>query len=135
MTGREESPEPGAPGSSSPEPRTPWWRHQITGVVGAAAVLIAWFTLTWTLLSSTRDDIAEVETRLKDDISAVETRLKNDITQAETRLNTNITGVETRLGDHLVRVEGRLDRIMEILLDDARRASAGEDEQEEDASG
>ena len=116
MTGREEIPEPGAPGSSSPEPRTPWWRHQITGVVGAAAVLIAWFTLTWTLLSSTRDDIAEVETRLK-----------NDITQAETRLNTNITGVETRLGDHLVRVEGRLDRIMEILLDDARRASAGEE--------
>lgn len=129
MTGQEETTEPRSPGLSSPAPKTPWWRHQITGVVGAAAVLIAWLTLTWTMLNSTRDDIAEVETRLKDDIAAAETRLKDDITAAENRLNTNITGVETRLGDHLVRVEGRLDRIMEILLDDARRGSPGGDEQ------
>jgi hypothetical protein len=97
-------------------------------------VLIAWFGLTWTLLSSAKGDIAEAETRLKDDITAVETRLKDDITAAEARLNRNIAGVETRLGDHLVRVEGSLDRIMEILLENARRQSAAEGEQEQDAS-
>ncbi|WP_419165207.1 hypothetical protein [Candidatus Palauibacter sp.] len=115
----EQTPEPGVAGSSDATRKAGWWRHPNAGM---AAVLIAWFGLTWTMLRSTKEDIAAVEARLKEDITAVETGLKEDI-----------TGVETRLGNHLVRVEGRLDRIVEILLDDARRASA-EGQQEEDAS-
>ncbi|WP_419942026.1 hypothetical protein [Candidatus Palauibacter sp.] len=131
MTAPEETPEPSVPGSSNPASKAAWWRHPITGI---ATVLLMWFGLTWTMLRSTKDDIAAVETELKEDIAAVEAELKEDITAAEVRLNTSITGVETRLSNHLGRVEGRLDRIMEILLDDARSASAIEDQQEEDGS-
>lgn len=135
MTGPDETPEPGVPGAHDSEPRAAWWRQPIVAIsLGIATVLLAWFSLTWTLLSSAKDDIAAVEARLKDDIAAVETRLKNDITQAEDRLNTNITRAETRLGDHLIRVEGGLDRIMELLLEDARRQRAAGDEQEETGS-
>lgn len=118
MTDPHEQPEPNVPGSGGRAPS--WLRHPITGIIAA---LIAWFGLTWKMLDSTRDDIAEVEGRLNGDIVAVETRLKEDITAAEARLNSNIAGVEDRLGDHMARVEGRLDRIMEILLDEARRAN------------
>lgn len=132
MTGAEDqTAEPPVEGSSTAAPKTPWWRHQNAGVVAAAGVLIAWFSLTVVLLQGTKEDIAAVEAALKGDITAVETRLKNDITAAEGRLNTNIAGAETRLSDHLGRVESRLDRIMEMMVADDRVASTIEDQQEE----
>ena len=137
-------PEPSVPGSNPPI-RNGWWRHPVTGAI---TVLIAWLALTWTMLSSTKDDIAAAEGRLKDDIAAAEGRLKEGITAVEGRLKEGITAVETRLkgeiaaietrltsdiiasegriDNHLARVEGRLDRIMEILLDEARRGDQQE---------
>jgi len=130
----EQTADPPVEGSSDAAPKTPWWRHQLVGVAG---VLIAWFSLTVSLMraleTELKGDIAAVENRLTNDITAVENRLKNDITAAEGRVNTNIAGVETRLSDHLSRVEGRLDRILETISN-AGNASALDDEQEETAS-
>ena len=122
-------PEPTAPGSNPP-PKNGWWRHPIAGAGSALVPLIAWLTLTWMMLGSTKDDIAAAEARLKDGITAVETRLKVDIAAGETRLKNDIDAAEVRIDDHLARVEGRLNRIMEILLDGARRG----DRQEVDSS-
>ena len=126
-------PEPSVPGSNPPI-RNGWWRHPVTGAI---TVLIAWLALTWTMLSSTKDDIAAAEGRLKEGITAAEGRLKEGITAVETRLKGEIAAIETRLtsdiiasegriDNHLARVEGRLDRIMEILLDEARRGDQQE---------
>lgn len=122
MTGAEDqTAEPPVEGSSIAAPKTPWWRHQIAGVVAA---LLTWFGLTWMMLNDTRKDV-------KEEITTVETRLTEDIANAEDRLNTNIAGAETRLSDHLGRVESRLDRMMEMMITDDRVASTIEDQQEE----
>lgn len=52
---------------------------------------------------ATKDDLAEVETRLRDEIA----RLREDIGKAETRLNSRID----RLEDRIDRLEDRLDRL------------------------
>ena len=119
---KSETPEPGVPASGGSTPDR-WWRRPVTGI---AVVLIGWFTLTWTMLSSTKNDVAAAEERLKSDIAVVENRLRDGITSVESRLKTDIDAAEDRLSDHLARVEGRLDRIMEILLDEARRADRRE---------
>lgn len=123
-------PEPSVPGSNPAPKNDGWWRHPLAGAGSALVALIAWLTLTWMMLGSTKDDIAAAEARLKDGITAVEIRLKGEIAAVETRLKDDIDAAEDRIDDHLARVEGRLDRIMEILLDEARRG----DHQEVDGS-
>lgn len=111
-----DQPEPGVAGSGRPVSKTGWWRHPIASAAGIVIAMIAWFTLTWNMIEN-------AEARLEENITAVESNVQADIAAAEARLNTNISNAENRLSIDVARVEDRLDNIMEILLEDARRAS------------